>query len=323
MTSRPSMLLPSWTPCLADDVQRVSTLEDASSAGPVVLDGGFATQLEARGHDLSGDLWSARLLAEDPAEIVGAHRDFFRAGAQVATTASYQVSFEGMARIGIDRAETARLLGLSVRLAREAADASDPPGEPRWVAASVGPYGASLADGSEYVGNYGLSVRELSEWHRPRLAALIEAEPDVLALETIPCLAEVEALLAEVSGTGTPCWVSLTSHGQSTRLGEPLAEAFAMARGVPEVIAVGVNCCSTVGLSTTLRSAVAESGKPAIVYPNSGEGWDADRRDWTGDPRFDPAEAPGWVSAGAVLVGGCCRVTPADITAVRASITQS
>jgi homocysteine S-methyltransferase len=286
---------------------------------PIVLDGGLATQLEARGHDLSSDLWSARLLAEDPGEVTAAHRDFFAAGAQVATTASYQVSYEGLAAVGIDAVGTTRLLALSVQLARRAAQ--DTPGpEQRWVAASVGPYGASLADGSEYSGDYGLTVAQLRAWHRPRLAALIAAEPDVLALETIPCLAEVEALLAEVSGSGVPSWLSLTNLESATRMGEPLAEAFAMARTVPEIIAVGVNCCSAVGLDSILAGAVAASGKPALAYPNSGEGWDGPRRTWTGEPAFDPTAAAGWVRAGAALVGGCCRVTPADIAAVHKAL---
>jgi homocysteine S-methyltransferase len=297
----------------------VSSFALALSGPPILLDGGLATQLEARGHDLSSDLWSARLLSEDPDEVTAAHRDFFVAGAQVATTASYQVSYEGLAGVGIDAAGTTRLLALSVRLARRAAEETPGSGQ-RWVAASVGPYGASLADGSEYSGDYGLTVAQLRAWHRPRLAALIAAEPDVLALETIPCLAEVEALLAEVSGSGVPSWLSLTNLESATRMGEPLAEAFAMARTVPEIIAVGVNCCSAVGLDSILAGAGAASGKPALAYPNSGEGWDGPRRTWTGEPAFDPTAAPGWVRAGAALVGGCCRVTPDDIAAVRAAV---
>ena len=293
----------------------------AVNAPPIVLDGGLATQLEARGHDLSSELWSARLLAEDPAEVLAAHGDFFAAGAQVAISASYQVSYEGMAAAGFDATETTRLLALSVDLARRAANET-PGSEPRWVAASVGPYGASLADGSEYNGDYKLSVAQLRAWHRPRLAALIAAAPDVLALETIPCLAEVEAILAEVSGTGVPSWLSLTNVGAATRLGEPLVEAFAMAREIPEVVAVGVNCCAAVGLEAILAEAVAASGKPAIAYPNSKEGWDGPGRAWTGEPAFDPTAAVGWVLAGAALVGGCCRVTPADISAVRAALVR-
>ncbi len=166
-----------------------------------MLDGGLATLLEAHGHDLSSELWSARLLAENPAAITAAHREYFEAGAQVAITSSYQASFQGFAQLGLDRGQAEDLLRRSVRLAREAAESADPAlGRPaqRWVAASVGPYGAALADGSEYRGDYGLTVRELREWHRPRLEILADSGADVLALETIPCLAEAEALLDEV-----------------------------------------------------------------------------------------------------------------------------
>ncbi|MGL5827883.1 MAG: homocysteine S-methyltransferase, partial [Nocardioides sp.] len=214
-------------------------------------------------------------------------------------------------------------LRLSVELARQAADAAPAPPAPavvagrhRWVAASVGPYGATVGGGTEYVGHYGLSVAELRAWHRPRLAALVAAEPDVLAVETIPALGEVEAVLAEVHGLGVPCWISLTSDGESTREGDPLTEAFAMVRGVPEVIAIGVNCCPDDNLESVMRSAVAISGKPAIGYPNSGEGWDGVGREWTGEPVFVADHAVDWVSAGARLVGGCCRVTPGDIAAL-------
>jgi homocysteine S-methyltransferase len=279
---------------------------------PVVLDGGLATRLEARGHDLSSHLWSARMLLDDPEEVREAHRDFFAAGAEVATTASYQVSFEGLATAGLGPAETERLLRLSVSVARDAAEGFDDRRQ-RWVAASVGPYGAARADGSEYRGDYGLSVADLRNWHRRRLQTLMEAGPDVLALETIPCLAEAEALLAEVDGSGMPCWLSLTNVADRTRLGEPVVEAFAMARDVPEVVAVGVNCCATTGLADIVQLAAQTSGKAAVTYPNSGEGWDPAARAWRGPGRFDPADAPAWVSAGARLVGGCCRVTPTQI----------
>ena len=191
------------------------------------MDGGLATQLEAQGADLATTLWSAQLLIDDPAAVIAAHRAFFAAGAQIATTASYQAPTELATR--------------SVDLAREALAEFDD-GRARWVAGSVGPYGAALADGSEYRGDYALSVAELRAWHRPRIAALAEAGVDVLALETIPCLAEVEALLAEVAGTGVPCWLSLTCAGERTRAGEPAYAGFAMARDVEEVVAVGVNC---------------------------------------------------------------------------------
>jgi homocysteine S-methyltransferase len=293
-------------------VSASGSLAAAVAVRPVVLDGGLATRLEARGHDLSDDLWSARLLVDDPGEVVAAHADFFTAGAQVATTASYQVSFEGMLAHGVDASGTRRLLRRSVELAREAAAGV----EGRWVAASVGPYGASLAGGEEYTGDYGLSVTQLRAWHRPRLSALLDADPDLLAIETVPCLAEVEALLAEVAGSGAPCWVSLTADGDRTRRGEPVREAFAMVRDVPEVVAVGVNCCTADTVDAVVASAATASGKPVVAYPNSGEGWDAAARSWTGEATFAPDRVTAWVDAGARLVGGCCRVGPGEIAGI-------
>lgn len=284
----------------------VTGFVDALRDGPIVLDGGLSTELERQGADLSTALWSARLLADDPAAIVAAHRAFFVAGAQVATTASYQASAAGFAALGVD---VDRMLRRSVQLARQSADGRTS----RWVAASVGPYGAVLADGSEYRGDYGLGVAPLRRFHRDRLRALAAAGPDVLALETLPCLAEVEALLAELPGLGVPAWLSVSCSGLRTRAGEPAAEAFAMARDCPDVVVVGANCVDPADARPLVELAVAVSGKPGVVYPNGGERWDATRRRWIGSRGFDPAAARSWVAAGARLVGGCCRVTPADI----------
>jgi homocysteine S-methyltransferase len=292
-----------------------SPFTDAMAERPLVLDGGLATRLEARGHDLSSDLWSARLLTDAPEEIVAAHRDFFNAGAVVATTASYQASFDGLSAAGIDRAGAEALIRRSVELAARARDGYDD-GVRRWVAASVGPYGAALADGSEYSGDYGLTVAELRAWHRPRLAVLAEAGPDVLALETIPSAAEVEALLAELDGLGLPAWLSVTAAGGRTRTGEPLDEVFRMAVEVDDVVAVGVNCCPAEDAIDAVTTAVGASGRPGVVYPNSGEVWDAVARRWTGPGSFDPVAVDGWLDAGARLVGGCCRVTPEAIAGV-------
>jgi len=291
----------------------VRDLPAALAAGPVVLDGGLATLLEARGHDLSSDLWSARLLRDDPDAIAAAHREFFAAGAQVATSASYQASFEGFALLGLDRHEAADLMRLAVTLAARARDESGPDG---WVAASVGPYGAYLADGSEYRGDYDLDPRSLRAFHRPRLDVLLEAGADVLAVETIPCLMEVEALCAELDGTGATAWLSLSADGDRTRAGEPLAEAWAMAADVEEIVAVGVNCC----VPGDVTAALAGAGGPLVAYPNSGQGWDAVRRSWTGESAFDPGAVEAWLDAGARLVGGCCRVGPDDIAAVSAAV---
>ncbi|MET9768125.1 homocysteine S-methyltransferase [Streptomyces sp. NPDC006415] len=288
------------------------TLADALDAGPVLLDGGLSNQLEAQGCDLSDALWSARLLADAPEQIEAAHLAYLRAGARVLITAGYQATFEGFGRYGFDRAGTETLLARSVELARGAADAAcrAGPGREAWVAASVGPYGAMLADGSEYRGRYGLSVRELERFHRPRVAALAVAGPDVLALETVPDLDEAEALVRVAEETGLPYWLSYSVAGGRTRAGQPLEEAFAVAAGREAVVAVGVNCCDPDEAQEAVELAVAVTGRPAVVYPNSGEGWDAGARGWTGRSTFDPGRVRAWTRAGARLVGGCCRVGP-------------
>ncbi len=293
-------------------------LTTALAEGPVLLDGGLGTELEVAGLDLSGALWSGRLLLDAPEAVTAAHTRFFAAGARVATTASYQLSYAGLAALGVDRPGAEALLRRSVDVAVTARDATPDP-ERRWVAASVGPYGATLADGSEYRGDYGLTVAELREWHRPRLAVLGDAGADLLACETIPCLTEVEALLAELAGTGVPCWLSLTcASPTTTRAGEPVAEAFAMAREVPEVIAVGINCLDPAAAGSLVGLAACASGKPVVVYPNSGEEWDAGPRSWSGTRTGAGLtdQVTSWVADGARLVGGCCRVSPAEIARV-------
>lgn len=288
------------------------SLRETLAVRPVVLDGGFATQLEARGHDLSDSLWSARLLLDDPDEIRAAHEDFLAAGAEVATTASYQVSASGFAAAGLDPELAEIALVRSVSLAREAAGQFS--GD-RWVAASVGPYGASLANGSEYTGDYGLDVAGLRAWHRPRLATLARAGADVLAVETIPSLAETEALVAELSDLAAPFWMALTVLDGRTRRGEPLAEAFALAATAPGIVAVGANCCDPAEVDAVVEAA-QPTGLPVVFYPNSGETWDAAARCWTGSPTVG-GSAEDWVAEGVRLLGGCCRVTPAQIGQVR------
>jgi homocysteine S-methyltransferase len=293
-----------------------------------VLDGGLSTELERAGYDISGDLWSAALLRDAPDAARAAHRAFFEAGAQVATTASYQASFEGFAEVGVGAAGVTELLRRSVELAREAA--GDVPG--RWVAASVGPFGAVLAGGQEYTGEYAragsddaLDVTALRGWHRRRLEALAAAGADVLAIETLPAAAEAEALIAEVAALDVPAWLSLTTvTGDDgtvrTRLGEDAREVFAMAREVPQIIAVGVNCTDPAQVLPAVRVAAEASGKPVVVYPNSGEIWDGATRSWHGSPDFPADAVAEWVAAGARLVGGCCRVGPDQIRALRAAL---
>jgi S-methylmethionine-dependent homocysteine/selenocysteine methylase len=219
--------------------------------------------------------------------------------------------------VGARRAR--RLIASSVALAREGQGDG-------WVAGSVGPYGAVLADGSEYTGAYvaELDIAALRAFHRPRMRLLAEAGADVLACETVPAAAEAGALVAEAVRLGVPIWLSLTTVLDAdgvprTRRGEPAADVYALVAGVPEVIAVGVNCTAPSAVGPTLAAAAA-AGKPLVAYPNSGEAWDASARRWTGSPGFDADAVPGWVAAGARLVGGCCRVRPADIARLAAAL---
>jgi homocysteine S-methyltransferase len=305
----------------------------AGGAAPevVVLDGGLATELEQRGHDLSDDLWSARLLRDDPDEVRATHLAFYRAGAQVATTASYQASVQGFVARGVPEDEASALIASSVTLAREAALlAEEADGVRRQVAASVGPYGAVLADGSEYTGDYGRTDRELRDFHGPRLELLAGAGADLLAVETVPSEQEATVLLELLSElpSGTRAWLSLTcADGRTTRRGEDVAQVFRLTRDVDALVGVGVNCTAPEHVEELVAAAVAESGRPGVAYPNSGEAWDGSARRWAGRPAgsavdsaVDVAVARRWVGLGARWVGGCCRVGSADIAALAAGI---
>jgi homocysteine S-methyltransferase len=298
------------------------SLAAALATGPVVLDGGLSTELEAQGHDVSSALWSARLLRDDPDAIVAAHAAFAAAGAQVATTASYQATLPGFVAAGVSWRQAEALIERSVLLAK------DGQGGDGWIAGSVGPYGAMLADGSEYTGAYvdELDIAALREFHRPRMELLAQAGADVLACETVPAAAEAGALVAEAVDLGMPMWLSLTTvldrRGvPRTRRGEPAAEVYALVADVPEVIAVGVNCTSPAAIGPTVAAARV-AGAPIVVYPNSGEGWDAVGRRWTGTPGSWTDDVPSWVEGGARLVGGCCRVRPSHIAAIAGVIRE-
>ncbi|MFF2505784.1 homocysteine S-methyltransferase [Streptomyces sp. NPDC058067] len=292
----------------------MTTFRDALAAGPLVLDGGMSNELEAQGHELNGTLWSARLLRDAPDAITAVHRAYFAAGAQVAITASYQATYDGFARVGITRAETTTLLQRSVYLAREAAAGTG------WVAASVGPYGAMLANGSEYRGDYGLTVAELTRFHRPRLEALAEAAPDVFAIETIPDLREAEAVLTALEGLGIPAWLSYSIRGTTTSAGQPLTEAFALARSSDAVVATGVNCAPA---ADTAPALALITGLPGVAYPNGGGVWEPAARSWLGAEDEIADLAPSWLAAGAALLGGCCRVGPAEIKKLAARLSAS
>lgn len=296
----------------------------------LVLDGALATELERRGADLRDALWSARLLIEQPELIRAVHLDYFRAGADVATTASYQASFEGFAQRGLQAPEAAALMRLSVQLACEARQQAlaerraDDPRPPPLVAASIGPYGAMLADGSEYRGHYGLDEAALMAFHRPRLQVLASAGADLLACETLPCLAEALALARLMDETpGCSGWISFSCRdGEHNSQGESLADCVAALEPFASVAAVGINCTAPQHLPSLLLQARSRTRKPLLVYPNAGEVWDAQAKQWRpgaecGHRPFDE-QAMDWAGAGARLIGGCCRTTPADIAALAA-----
>ncbi|HUG86347.1 MAG TPA: homocysteine S-methyltransferase [Euzebya sp.] len=244
----------------------------------LVLDGGLATELERAGHDLSGQLWSARLLRDDPEAILAVHRAFRDAGAEVLTTASYQASVAGYESVGVGPARARRLIADSVALARRALDAT--PGD-GWVAGSCGAYGASLADGSEYRGRYGVPVAALVAFHAERAAILLDAGADLLAFETLPSHLEAVAVAEVLAGLPqVAAWASFTSpDGRHTPEGVPLEEAAAPLAGVDGVVALGVNCLQPAAVGAALE-VLRPLGTPLVVYPNAGDTWDGDARRW-------------------------------------------
>ena len=294
------------------DAALLSTLANR----PLVIDGGLGTLLADRGADVSAPLWSAQTLLDEPDAVHAVHRDYFAAGADVAVTASYQVSDSGFAAAGREARETGRMLARSVELAARARDEAGR----GWVAASVGPYGASLADGSEYRGDDDLDVAALRAWHHDRVRILADSGADLLAVETIPSLRELEALVLELEGAGIRAWISVTPDGERLRTGEPLADAFGLAAASDRVIAVGVNCCPPEQVLGAVRIARSVTEKPVVAYPNSGETWDAAARTWHGTSGFDADLVRTWHAAGASLIGGCCRTGPADISAIAAAL---
>jgi len=304
----------------------------ASGTGVAILDGGLATELERRGLDLLDPLWSAKILVEAPEAIEAVHYDYFRAGADVGTSASYQATFEGFAARGIGTKESERLLRRSVELVDRARDRfwRNPANRTGrmfpLVAASLGCYGASLHDGSEYRGDYGLSRKELMDFHRPRLRVLADSGADVLAFETIPSMLEAEAVTAllEELENAPPAWVSFSCRSAiEVSHGEPLAECFAAAGASQGVIAIGINCTPPRFVSGLLASTHGATGNEVAVYPNSGEIWDAGRRAWIPGESSAPIEelAPEWRRLGARLIGGCCRTTPETIRILREALS--
>ena len=296
------------------------TLRDLLGSGRAAIDGGLASELEARGHDLAGTLWSARLLRDDPAAIRDVHATYFSSGATVGISASYQASRSGFERHGSTADEADRMLALSVALVREARDAAASAGatQPMLVAASVGPYGATLHDGSEYHGRYGVAHDDLVAFHRERLDVLAAAAPDLLAIETVPDLDEARAVVEALQGYDVPAWLSFSCADDATTCaGQPIEDAAALVVAAPTLDAIGINCTKPEhvgGLVARIRA--VQPDLPIVVYPNAGRVWDGVASVWLGDgtdvlPRNAVAS---WFDSGVSLVGGCCGLGPAAIT---------
>jgi homocysteine S-methyltransferase len=298
--------------------------------GLMILDGGLATELERRGQDVSGPLWSAEVLRSAPEAIEQLHYDYFAAGARCAISASYQASYEGFAALGLDAGETTALLRRSVELAQSARTRyrRDHPADRRelYVAASIGPYGAISHDGAEYRGDYGFSVEQLIAFHARRFEVLATSGADFLACETLPLLDEARALATLLAQyPNVLAWMSFTSSdGVNTAHGEPLTDCARLLDRVPNLIAIGVNCVRPEVVGVAIRALKEGTSKAIVVYPNSGEHWDGQARSWHGSWNHDSlaALAPQWVSAGARMVGGCCRIGPGEIAALDEALSH-
>lgn len=301
--------------------------------GWLLLDGGLATHLETAGHDLSSDLWSAEILRTSPAAIRRVHLDYLHAGADCIISSSYQASIPGFVAAGLSEREASLLIEASVAVACDARDLHAAqatheveriPGLTPLVAASVGPYGAYLADGSEYTGDYGIDRQALIAFHRQRLGVLAGTRADLLAIETIPSGPEAEVLLALLDElVAPPAWISFSCpDGEKLADGTPLEDVAAIAASHESIVALGVNCLAPSHVLELVHRLAAITDKPIVAYPNSGETYDGSSNLWHGNR--EPAKfadlARIWRSAGATILGGCCRTGPAHISAMRRSL---
>ncbi|MDR6998996.1 homocysteine S-methyltransferase [Neobacillus niacini] len=294
----------------------------------VILDGAMATELERHGCDLNDSLWSATILIENPELIKQVHTDYFKAGADCAITASYQATVEGFSRRGLSEAEALILIQKSVQIALKARDEfwgipENQSNRPKpLVAGSVGPYGAFLADGSEYRGEYTLTEEELMNFHRPRMKALIEAGADILACETIPCLMEARAIVRLLEEfPKTYAWISFSAKdGLHISDGTLVAECAEWLDKYDQVAAVGINCTRPQYISSLINKVHSHTVKPIIVYPNLSEQYDAVTKTWNGASSEETYgdSTHHWYECGARLIGGCCRTKPENITTISA-----
>ena len=305
--------------------------ETALSKGRVILlDGGLATELEARGFDIGGKLWSAELLQSNPQAIIDTHRSYLDAGAQCIISASYQASRSGFMSLGVSARSADDLIVSAVKLARAARQQhldENPQIDPiPMIAASIGPYGATLHDGSEYTGNYGIGSDELRQFHEQRLRLLDRAGADVLACETIPDLTEATVLCELLKFARSPAWISFSCRdGKHISDGTALEQVAHLFRDHPRVLAVGINCSGPQHIVSLIREVRKGAPNQAIVvYPNSGEAFNAASNTWSGTVTpVDCAEAArSWREGGASLIGGCCRMGPTHIAAMAQALTR-
>lgn len=296
----------------------------------VLLDGAMATELEAHGCNLADPLWSAKVLLEAPAVIRQVHLDYFRAGAQVATTASYQATPASFAARDLSEAQATYLMAESVQLARQARGVyqqENPRAGELLVAGSVGPYGAYLADGSEYRGDYVCSDEAFQAFHYKRIETLLSTGVDLLACETFPSFPEICSLVALLrSWPEARAWFSFSVRdSEHLSDGTPLREVMAVVSASSQVMAVGVNCLAPARVTAVLRHLHSLTSLPLLVYPNSGEHYDPVLKTWHRHGGICPTLVdylPEWLEAGACLIGGCCRTTPEDIAALRLRLPQ-
>ena len=277
------------------------------------LDGGLSTALEAQGFVVDGAMWTGELLLTNPEAVTAAHRSFVDAGADIIITGSYQLSFEGGRRAGWTDDDVEQALRNSTTAARLAAK------DDTLVAASIGPFGAHRNDGSEFRGNYGVADSAVRDYHDRRLEILLDTEPDLLALETMPDIAEVRVLLEliESKNPDMPFWVSFTvTEPGAISGGGTFAEACALVEQYGNAMAVGINCSPLSVITPTLSG--VDTDLPFVVYPNAGQTWDSDAMAWSGEPEFASAsQVDEWVNLGSRIVGGCCGYGPSNLSPAR------
>ena len=296
---------------------------------PLLLDGGLSNVLEAKGCDLNNQLWTASLITANPESIVESHLDYLEAGAQCITTSGYQASIAGLLKLEHDLPTAERLIARPVELAREAIDRfisqADLAQRPL-IAASIGPYGAYLGDGSEYRGKYDVSVEQLREFHRRRIELLDDSAADLLAIETIPSFTEAKVVADLLAGCQKPAWVSLSCQ-DAEHLNDDtlLMEAARHFAACDQVFAIGVNCTAPNYISSLIN--ILQQSAPSkriVIYPNSGEVYDPETKTWAGisDPQAFASHAIRWVAEGADIIGGCCRIGPKHIRQIAQALNK-